>query len=143
MKTAAEIYPDHQYGPGRWDYGPLLESFGPVLLRVDDDDYHGNSGVLYRDGDWYGLVIFGWGSCSGCDALYACNTYDEVDAFIRELHSQVRWMRGPEMLRYFQTHNWEGDYSYHAEETRRSVKEGTEILLKDNVGMKPDGEESI
>ena len=137
MNTAKEIYPDYEGGYGPSDYGPMLDSFGPVLLRVDDEDYQGDSRVLYKDGDRYGLLIFGWGSCGGCDALQACDTREEVDALIRELHEKVQWMSGPEMLSYFQTHDWEGDYSYHAEETRRFVKEGTELLLRHNASVQP------
>ena len=50
-------------------YRDLIASMGVEnLLQVDDNDYQGDSRILVRDYHRYGLLLFGWGSCSGCDA---------------------------------------------------------------------------
>ena len=71
MEDIRSIYPGLEepfYGPG--DYSPILLSFdAEIVLAADDQDYQGDSYVLYRRGDSFGVLIFGWGSCSGCDAL--------------------------------------------------------------------------
>jgi hypothetical protein len=135
MKTCMEIYRDciQSYGDGDtyfsvYGYSPILESFGTIALRVDDNDYQGDSRVLYQAGETFGLLIFGWGSCSGCDALQACESPEEVDGLIQRLNDQVRWLPRAEMLAYFEAHDWEGDYCWHSEETREFVEKALALL---------------
>lgn len=135
-KDIREVYPDAQdkYGfcaPANYD--PLLESFGyEILLQVDDKDYQGDSRVLYRDGTRYGLLIFGWGSCSGCDALQACGSYEEIEELRKELHDGIRWFdSAEEALKYFEEHDWEGDFYWNDDETKRFINEGIALLRKE------------
>ena len=128
MKDIKEIYPD--YDKDGWissDYSLLLESFGyEKLLQVDDNDYQGDSRVLYKNNGQYGFLTFGWGSCSGCDALQACNSLEEVDQLRKELRNQIIWKSHDEMLRYMKEHDWKGDYGYSPEFVEKSI----EILEK-------------
>ena len=116
MKTARELYPNHsQWYDEQYDtepcfetisdYQPILDSFGEILVQVDDHDYQGDSRVLYSfPSGSIGILIFGWGSCSGCDALQNCTSYDEVDELIRDLYSSIRLYTTPEKaLEYFKT----------------------------------------
>lgn len=136
MKDIREVYPLSDYDvengetfPWVSDYVPMLESMGAVLLQVDDDDYQGDSRVLYRDGERVGLLIFGWGSCSGCDALQACSTYGEVDALRGELLNGIKWFASPaDALQYFNTHDWEGDYSWSDDKSREFVAKAQALL---------------
>lgn len=73
------------------DYSPIIDSFGDVVVRVDDDDYYGDSFVLLRKNDQYGFLCFGWGSCSGCDALQGCETVEQLDELINELRESINW----------------------------------------------------
>lgn len=118
------------YGPG--NYNPILEDFGyDIVLKVDDNDYQGDSRILYQRGEEYGLLIFGWGSCSGCDALQACSTLEELQELYDSLERHIIWKSSKkEMLEYFQTRDWELQYSWHQEETRKFVKEAIELLSK-------------
>lgn len=113
-----------------WNYEELLASMGyEIVLQVDDKDYQGDSRVLYRDGDRYGLLIFGWGSCSGCDALYACDKLEEVETLRTDLHNQIIWRDNQsEMREFIANRDWEAQYSYHAEETRDFVAKALELL---------------
>ena len=136
MKTATELYPDYAeeekkdgsfYGPS--DYTPILDNIGTVLLRDDDDDYQGDSRVLYKDGERIGYLQFGWGSCSGCDALQACNSIFEIQTLMDNLRDSVKWfMNRAEALEWFKTHNWELDYSWHEDNQRRFIKNAIEVL---------------
>ena len=85
------IYTDRTYFEAPDDYTPLLNSFGTVLIRVDDDDYEGDSRILLHKDGRYGFLIFGWGSCSGCDALQDCDSYDDLDALIDQLENEIHW----------------------------------------------------
>ena len=136
MKTAAELYPDYAeeekkdgsfYGPG--DYTPILDNIGTVLLREDDDDYQGDSRVLYADGERIGFLQFGWGSCSGCDALHGCEHISEIQTLMDNLRDSVKWFANrAEALEWFKTHDWEGDYSWHDEEQKRFVEHALALL---------------
>lgn len=62
-KPLQEIYPGADKGYfSEEDYVPLLQSFGyEILLQVDEDDYQGDSIVIFRDTDSarYGYLMFG------------------------------------------------------------------------------------
>jgi len=138
MSTSRELYPqgDDCYF-GVYGYQPILDSFGAIALQVDDKDYQGDSRVLYQERDLFGLLIFGWGSCSGCDSLQACTSHEEVDALIDRLSAQIKWLSRDEMLAYFNSHDWEGDFCWHSEETREFVEKAKELLAK--AGPAPEG----
>lgn len=112
-KTAREIYGasnDSTYSD-LWEYDPIIESFGDVLLKVDDNDCQGDSRAIIKSGDRYGWLQFGWGSCSGCDALQACCSYDEVDDLIERLRGDIRWFDSlGELKTYFEEKDWEVEY---------------------------------
>ena len=62
------------------DYGyiGIVQSFDvDIVLDTHDNDYQGDSYYILKDGDRYGLLIFGWGSCSGCDAYEAVYGYGD------------------------------------------------------------------
>lgn len=136
MKTVYELYPEHAkeekeggyfYGPG--DYNPMLHEFGNVLLQVDDEDYQGDSRLLYGKDGKIGYLQFGWGSCSGCDALQACNNMKDIEELMNDLFNQIKWFDSKdEALKYFNEHDWEGDYSWHEDEQKRFVEGARKIL---------------
>lgn len=120
-KSFADLYPDHGSGDdfsSPCSYTPIIEGFGyDVALREDEDDYQGSTFVLYRDASRqeYGVLIFGWGSCSGCDTLQAC--YDErtVMDLRSDLHDCIIWFDDKD-----DAHAWFSDReqsgSYYAEQ---------------------------
>lgn len=125
----------HEYDDGDWwankpSYRAIVESFVPtILLEVSDHDYQGDSRFLVQDGPRYGWLQFGWGSCSGCDALQACDTRDELGRLWERLRDSVKWFKNKqEALKFFQEHDWEGDYSWHDDEQKEFVKEALKIL---------------
>jgi hypothetical protein len=131
LARVKQLYPDQEddpfYGPG--DYQPLIGSFGEILLQVDDKDYQGDTRVILKRGDEYGLLIFGWGSCSGCDALQACETYQDIEDLRARLESDIKWLPAKELLAYLETHDWEGDYSWNDDgETKQFVEQATAMM---------------
>jgi hypothetical protein len=111
MESIKEVYgivEESFYGVG--DYRPLLRSIGDVLVQVDDDDYQGDARVLIKDGERYGVLIFGWGSCSGCDALQACETIGEIEELRDELCRQIFWGTKEEIARYIECRDWEATH---------------------------------
>lgn len=89
MKTAKEIYESDRYS--WYDYQPMLDEFGEILIQVDGEGYSGDSFLIYKNDNKYGFLTFGWGSCSGCDALQACTTIDEVQELMDRLYNYITW----------------------------------------------------
>lgn len=91
-------------------YFPMINAFGEIVTSHESDGPTGDSWVLYRDGGRYGYLLFGWGSCSACDALDSCKSVDEIQSLMDELYASIRWMAKPEMIAFLDTHDWEGDF---------------------------------
>lgn len=142
FKPIEEVYPECMRKPyypdgEEWfdapgDYVPLLESLGyDILLQVDDKDYQGDSRVLFKDGDRYGVLVFGWGSCSGCDRLLGCDSYKEIDELRDSLDSGIQWGSLAETIAYLQEHDWAGDYCWNEPETKTFVEKAIELLERE------------
>lgn len=122
MKTARELYlqdDDYSYVS---DYQPMIDELGEIIYQVDDHDYQGDTRVFLKKNNQYGYLIFGWGSCSGCDALQACDTISEVQDLFDGMKNDVKWFNSlKELQEYFKSKDWELEYSWHAEETKRFI----------------------
>lgn len=75
-------------------YGEIVATFGEILAEASDDDYQGDSLFLIREAgnaSRYGILTFGWGSCSGCDALQACDNQEDVNNLQDDLERGIKW----------------------------------------------------
>jgi hypothetical protein len=125
MKTAKELYGDSD---DWYDYQPMLEEFGQIILQVDDKDYQGDSRVIYQDEEKFGYLIFGWGSCAGCDALQACDNIEDVQELMDELFNKIHWFESLTALQeYFRNKDWELEYCWHCEETQKFIEQVANI----------------
>ena len=94
MSRAEVLYPRNHRGefPFAGDYDPIIHSFGTVLTGACIGSYQGDTVAILRDNaKGFGFLVFGFGSCSGCDALQACETYAQIDELINNLENGVRW----------------------------------------------------
>lgn len=93
------------------DYTPIINSFGDVLFTLSDNDYSGDTFVLYYTGGEWGYLEFGWGSCSACDALQGCSTWEEVEELYSQLQNKIlRFHKTKDILNYFMNHDWRGEW---------------------------------
>lgn len=133
---ARALYPEEE--EGSWfcvsDYDPIIKSFGEVLVQVDDEDYSGDTRVLLRKNDRYGFLIFGWGSCSGCDALQACNNFREVDELIDNLEGGIKWFDtlAEAQLYIANDEEREGSYYCHDKEWKRFKSAALAVTINNN-----------
>jgi hypothetical protein len=121
MSRVERLYPGVKWGgccPVVSDYQPIIEDFGKVIVQVDDNNYQGDTRVLLKKGRRYGVLIFGWGSCSGCDALQACKTKKQVDDLIEEMWKSIHWAGPKGMLKWFLEKDWEVEWSFHYDKTK-------------------------
>ena len=91
-------------------YEELLKCISADIIDHEDEDaWQGDSWYLFKQDD-YGYLVFGWGSCSGCDALQGCENFDEVTDLLNRLHDSIIWKSREEMLEYFETKDWKLEY---------------------------------
>lgn len=116
-----------------YSYNELLDTFGlERVIQVDDGDYQGDTRVLFRDGERYGYLNFGWGSCSGCDALQACSNHEEATKLRDGLFNSIVWKPDAlAMLRYFVNRDWPLDYAWHVKETRDFIQKVIKYLAEE------------
>lgn len=102
MKTYNEMHPGREDDGYfyRGTYSTLVESIGNVVVQESDADYQGDTFVLFSDGHRFGFLVFGWGSCSGCDALEACDSPSAVEALRDDLAASVKWGTASEIAAY-------------------------------------------
>jgi hypothetical protein len=136
MKPLRDAYPpdsDGDFPKYDTDYDSLVATIGhETLLCVNDKDYSGDSRFLLADGARRGYLEFGWGSCSGCDALQACDSYEELEKLRDSLVSGIRWFDDARAaLIWFATHDWEGEYAHDSSGQAEFIRQATERLTKD------------
>lgn len=89
FKKIAKNY-DCEYGMN-CNYSTLLSHFGKVLLEENYGSYQGDTLAIIKDKGKLGFLNFGWGSCSGCDALQACSTTEELANLMERLFNNIKW----------------------------------------------------
>lgn len=93
------------------DYTPMINDLGNVLFTLSDDDYSGDTFILYYNSGTWGYLEFGWGSCSACDALQGCSDWEEVEELYSQLQDKIlRFYKTKDILNYFMNHDWGGEW---------------------------------
>lgn len=100
--VAAPSYRSGDEDPYRWGvgYSELIAAmeFDRELIDVTDNDYQGDTYMLVRKVGQYGVLTFGWGSCSGCDSAEAVTSLEEANALRDEIYHDIRWFDTAEEL---------------------------------------------
>lgn len=110
-------------------YDQMVDAMnGEVVLSVHDNDYQGDSRYLMKDGDRFGVLIFGWGSCSGCDAFEGCDSNEERESLKRDLENSIEWRSLDELIEWLNSHDYEGSWYWRSKEMRDFIKQVFEYL---------------
>jgi hypothetical protein len=134
LKKIEEVYPDagkkeRSYFDSPYDYRPMVESMAEeVLLEVKENNYSGYSRFLLKDKDRYGYLMFGWGSCSGCDALLACRDYEQIHKLRKELYKDIRWETKENLLKWMKKHDWQGDAAGNTKECSEFAEKSIALM---------------
>ena len=118
------------------NYNQMLESFEyEILLKIDDDDWQGDSRVIFKDSRKYGWLQFGWGSCSGCDELEGCgHNIEALQQLQKTLFNSIKWFDSLEnAIEFFDNHDWQGDYSWHRKEQQDFIRLSKLVLRNELV----------
>lgn len=100
-----------------YSYNELIDSMElDEVFSEHDNDYQGDSYYLFKRGDEFGILVFGWGSCSGCDALEAAyGNIEETTALRDDLYASIRWMSRDELKEWVGNKQWDSEWYYYRE----------------------------
>lgn len=85
------------YYPPSYEEG--LKSLGVEILEwVTFGTYQGDYAAILKEDDTLGFVVIGYGSCSGCDALEACNSNKEYRELLHSVIQNIYWGTQEELL---------------------------------------------
>lgn len=124
MKTlVTEIFPNIKKRTYDYDYFDfpsyprIVGSFGYKVLEYKDfGDYQGDSIIFLQDGEKIGYLLIGWGSCSGCDALQACDSIEEFQELYDGIKNSIIWKGSPRaMIQWIKNRDWAGQWLYNNE----------------------------
>lgn len=62
-----------------------------IISSWQEDGYQGSWGAILEKDGKRGEITFSFGSCSGCDALQACNNDSDEQILLKELESNIKW----------------------------------------------------
>lgn len=105
-----------------------------LILTHRLGSYQGSSWVLFRSYHehrqvMYGFLEFGWGSCSGCDALAACDSYKDLDKLRRSLINSISWFTISKMVKFLKEKDWESMSDSSVEEGKTFINKVLPLLL--------------
>lgn len=100
------------------DYGLFISAFGyEVEHTFFENNYQGDAYAIVRNGEQIGLLIFGFGSCSGCDELQACSTWGDLYNLAQKLDGNIKWFDTyDDMKRYIVSGNAKNEYWYYIDD---------------------------
>lgn len=116
-----------------YSYQKLIDAMDvTTIINTDLGSYSGDSLYLVKEGNRFGYLQFGWGSCSGCDALQACRNYKELDELRQSLYDSIKWFdSAKEGFRWFLNHDWKGDYLGSNEDVQIFVDKCAAYLVRE------------
>ncbi len=103
-----------QYGPS-WNYNDLVTTgMGLEVLEAEDfGAYEGDTLLVVTVGARYGWLLFGWGSCSGCDPLEGCRSLADLTSLRDDMYADIHWEDSREALAdWLHDRDWEGQWLY-------------------------------
>lgn len=105
-------------------YEELITSAGiEILCDMSIGSYSRDSLLIVKRKNLFGFLTFGWGSCSGCDALKACHSFESLNKLRNTLYNSIIWKTGPELVEYLNIKDWAGEFYYYTDdESTQNIK---------------------
>ena len=97
-------------------YTTLVEKKADILVECTLGSYQGDMLFLLRSGDQFGFLVVGFGSCSGCDSLEACESQEAVDYLAESIYDGIKWFGSFDEAKEYITNLNERNLSWYAHE---------------------------
>jgi hypothetical protein len=116
MKDVRTIWPDitdDRYGSSYPGYEEIVAQLGTVVMDAAVGSYQGDIHMIVESAGRYGYVSVSYGSCSGCDALQACESVRQLQDLCDGIEGSVKWFDSPDALaEWFSSRDWEVQVGY-------------------------------
>jgi hypothetical protein len=113
-------------------YTPIINYFGKVIISHSDDDWSGDTIAIIQhptSQDMIGYLQFGWGSCSGCDRLKACENYNDLAKLIENMENSIIWKHNEsDMVDWINNRDWEAQFIWSNESLKNFLINACELL---------------
>lgn len=114
-----------------YSYNKMVADWGYEVIEMKEfGSYQGDYAVVLRDGDKYGWVTIGYGSCSGCDTMEyldyggADDPENEYIQFSDDTRSQIKWDSAKNLADWLSDiYIQEGKYSWYEDGYREFLGE--------------------
>lgn len=111
-------------------YHDLVARLGDIQIETSDSDYQGDSFFLLTKDNKFGYLSFSWGSCSGCDILQACDSYEDLQSLADRLENQIIWFYSwDEIKDWVNARDWESLIDWHTG-AKKFIKEFREYPVR-------------
>lgn len=107
----------YEYYSPPMSYDEIVATQGEILKDWVMGDWQGDYIYLLKKDDKYSAVVIGYGSCSGCDALQACDNDEDFEALKQDVLRTIVWVTKEDILNdlddeelnrwYFHEEDWE------------------------------------
>lgn len=118
------------------NYDDLIKSCNLKIVNKERfGSYQGDIFYLVKDENRYGFVVVGFGSCSGCDALYSCTTLDELSLLRDKIYSNITWRNSKKgIINYLEEKDHSKEYYFWLEKSdiKKFIKECKKVLNNHN-----------
>lgn len=108
---------DRYYYQAPMSYDEIVATQGEIIKDWVFGSYQGDYIYLLKKDNEYALVVIGYGSCSGCDALEACGNDEEFEELKQDIIKSIVWVTQEDILNdlndeelnrwYFHEKEWE------------------------------------
>lgn len=110
-------------------YDDMVDSWGYESLATDFiGDYQGDIFYLLKNNDEYSILDIGYGSCSGCDALEACDTREDRIELAESIKSSMKWFSKKDLLDHLNVEYLETQYFYYQTDAKEIIEKYKGIL---------------
>lgn len=117
----------YEYYSPPMGYDQIVATQGEVIKDWVIGHWQGDYVYLLKNKDLYSLVVVGYGSCTGCDALQSCNNDQEFNELYEDIIRRIVWGTKQDMLN--DLNNEENNrWYYHEDEWVDIRKDVIEIL---------------
>lgn len=90
-RIRVEVDPEYGWIKNSPSYRDIVSTFGEIVAETEWGSYQGDTLWMLKSAQGYGILTFGWGSCSGCDSLEACSSQADIDSLQDDLERGLRW----------------------------------------------------
>jgi hypothetical protein len=102
---------EDEYGWYNGKYEDLVEATGcEIIDSLRMGSYQGDILMVVSKNYKFGVLSTGYGSCSGCDSLQACNDNSDRAELAIKLYDKIIWKEPDEITDYLQNKDWEAEY---------------------------------